>query len=253
MLQRFAAQVQAAGRMALDLLLPPQCLTCDAPVDAPGRLCADCFGKTGFVTEPCCRRCGVPFESAADGGPDMVCHVCHADPPPFGCARGALRYDAQARRVVLPMKHGDRLENAAALAPLMLRAGVALVREADVLVPVPLHRGRLIARRYNQAALLAQAVARLAGKPTLLDALRRTRVTAPLGTLSAAQRAREVAGAFAVRPERQAGVAGRHVLLVDDVMTSGATASACARALLAAGAAAVDVLVAARVPDPRQR
>lgn len=250
---RLAAGMQAAGRFTLDLLLPPQCVTCDATVDAPGRFCATCFAATGFVTEPCCRRCGVPFEVAADGGPDQTCPGCRADPPVYGRARGALRYDAQARRIVLPLKHGDRLEHAAALAPLMLRAGGPLVREADVLVPVPLHRRRLIARRYNQAALLARAVGRLAGRPVLPDALLRVRATVVLGNLSAAARARQVDGAFAVRPGRAAALAGRRVLLVDDVMTSGATASACARALLAAGATAVDVLVAARVPDPRRR
>lgn len=252
MITRLAAGMRAAGRFTLDLLLPPQCLTCDAMVDAPGRFCAACFAETGFVTEPCCRRCGVPFEVAADGGPDLVCPVCRATPPPYGRARGALRYDARARRVVLPLKHTDRVENAAALAPLMLRAGIALVREADVLVPVPLHRRRLVARRYNQAALLARAVGRLGGKPVLVDGLRRVRPTASLGNLPAVARAREVADAFAVRPGRRAALAGRRILLIDDVMTSGATATACARALLAAGAAAVDVLVAARVPDPRR-
>jgi predicted amidophosphoribosyltransferase len=253
MLARLAGRIQAAGRFTLDLLLPPQCVTCDATVDAPGRFCAACFAATGFVTEPCCRRCGVPFELAADGGPDLTCGHCRAAPPLFGRARGALRYDAQARRLVLPLKHGDRVEHAAALAPLMLRAGGALVREADLLVPVPLHRRRLIARRYNQAVLLARAVGRLAGRPVLPDALQRVRATAPLGSLSAAARAREVGGAFAVRPGREAALARRRVLLVDDVMTSGATASACALALIAAGVAAVDVLVAARVPDPRRR
>jgi predicted amidophosphoribosyltransferase len=251
LLARLAAGAVAAGRLTLDLLLPAQCLTCDATVDAPGRFCATCFAATGFVTEPCCRRCGVPFEVAADGGPDLTCGACRAEPPVYGRARGALRYDAQARRVVLPLKHGDRVEHAAALAPFMLRAGMSLVREADVLVPVPLHRRRLIGRRYNQAALLAGAVAQLGGKPVLVDGLRRVRATAVLGSLSAAARAQEVADAFAMRPGRV--VAGLRVLLVDDVMTSGATASACTRVLLAAGAAGVDVLVAARVPDPRRR
>ena len=239
------------ARAALDLLLPPHCLTCDAPVDAPGRLCPACFGLTGFVTEPCCRRCGVPFAHVAQGGPEKLCSSCRERPPPWGRARAALRYDAQARRIVLPLKYGDRTEYAAALAPLMVRAGAALLRDADVLVPVPLHRRRLIQRRYNQAALLARAVGRLASKPTRPDALRRTRVTEPLGELSAEQRARVVDDAFAVSRNRIATIVGRRVLLIDDVLTSGATCGACTRVLLAAGAAAVEVLVAARVPDPR--
>jgi ComF family protein len=239
------------GRTLLDILLPPHCLTCDAQVQAPGQFCADCFARTGFVTEPCCASCGVPFTHARQGQHDRLCPSCRDDPPPWGQARGALRYDAQSRRVILPFKHADRPEYAAALAPLMARAGAALLRRAELLVPVPLHRRRLLARRYNQAALLAQALSRRSARPSLLDALWRTRVTLPLGDLSADQRATEVEGAFAVRPRRRDAIAGRRILLIDDVLTSGATCRACTRALLEAGAAGVDVLVAARVPDPR--
>ncbi len=236
---------------ALDVLLPPVCLTCDRPVDAPGRFCAPCFACTGFVSEPCCRACGTPFTHAGQGGAARLCPDCAARPPPWESARAALRYDAQAARVVLPFKYADRPELAAALAPLMARAGAALLARAGILVPVPLHRRRLFTRRYNQAALLAGALARRSGVPSLPDALCRLRATAPLGHLGAAARAEMVRGAIAVRPERVAALAGRRVLLIDDVMTSGATAAACTEALLGAGAAAVDVLVAARVPDRR--
>ncbi|HET7883299.1 MAG TPA: ComF family protein [Acetobacteraceae bacterium] len=180
-----------------------------------------------------------------------ICPACRDVPPVFGRARAALRYDAQGRRLILPFKHADRTELSAVLAPHMARAGAALLREADLLVPVPLHRGRLFRRRYNQAALLAQAVGRIAAVPCAVDALVRRRATASLGEKSAAERAAEVAGAFALRPSREVRVRGARVLLVDDVMTSGATASACATVLLAAGAVSVDVLAAARVPDPR--
>jgi ComF family protein len=241
----------ATARAALDLLLPPQCLTCDAPVDVPGRFCADCFRQVVFITDPCCDRCGVPFSHAGEGGREKLCPACRAHEPPWGRARAALRYDANSRRVVLAFKHGDRTEYAAALAPLMARAGAALLREAEVIVPVPLHRRRLIARRYNQAALLARALGLLSGVAVVPDALRRTKATVPLGELGAAARAEVVTDVFAIRPGRIAAVAGRRVLLIDDVLTSGATSGACARVLLAAGAAGVDVLVAARVPDPR--
>ena len=240
-----------AGRALLDLLLPPHCPACDAPVGAPGLLCADCFRQTGFITEPFCARCGVPFANAALGGAEQLCPGCRAATPVFHRARAALRYDAQGRRLILPFKHADRTELTAVLAPHMARAGAVLLREADLLVPVPLHRGRLFLRRYNQAALLAKAVGRIAGRPCLLDALVRQRATASLGDKSATERAAEVAGAFAVRPSRMGRVSGKHVPLVDDVMTSGATANACATVLLAGGAASVDVLAAARVPDPR--
>jgi len=240
-----------AGRALLDLLLPPQCVACDAPVDAPGRLCADCFRRTGFITEPLCARCGVPFATAALGGAEHLCPACREAPPVFQRARAALRYDEQGRRLILPFKHADRTELAEVLAPHMARAGAVLLHEADLLVPVPLHRWRLLGRRYNQAALLAKAVGRIAERPCMLDALLRRRATVSLGAKSAAERAKEVAQAFAVRPSRAARLSGQRVLLIDDVMTSGATANGCAAVLLAAGAASVDVLAAARVPDPR--
>jgi ComF family protein len=244
-------RAQRAGRRALDLLLPPRCAACDNPVSMQGQLCATCFAGTNFVTAPFCVRCGVPFASVEQGGIEGLCPGCRAHPPQFRQARAALRYDEQGRRLILPLKHGDRIELAHILAPIMARAAAALLARAEVLVPVPLHRRRLFQRKYNQAAVLAFAVGRLAGRPVLADALVRTRRTAPLDDKSPEERAREVAGSFLVWPSRVARIAGRTVLLVDDVMTSGATSNACAAALLEAGAAAVDVLVAARVPDPR--
>ena len=220
------------GRLALDLLLPPRCAACDNTV--------------AF-----CARCGVPFASVEQGGTDRLCPGCIDHKPVFHQARAALRYDQQARRLILPLKHGDRVELASILAPMMVRAGTALLDRADSLIPVPLHRRRLFHRKYNQAAVLAFAVGRLSSLAVLPDALIRTRRTAPLDEKSPEERAREVAGSFTVRASRVNQIIGRTILLVDDVMTSGATANACSAALLDAGAAAVDVLVAARVPDPR--
>lgn len=238
-----------AGR-GLDALLPPGCPLCGARVDRQGSLCAACFSRIGFITAPFCDRCGVPFGSA-DQAVDGLCPTCVERVPAFRQARAALRYDGSSRDLILPLKHADRLELAPVLASMMARAGAGLLAKADVLVPVPLHRQRLFHRRYNQAAVLALLLARAVRRPVCPDALMRVRATESLDEKTAQQRAEAVAGAFAVRPHRGSKVAGQAVLLVDDVMTSGATADACASALLAAGAAAVDVLLAARVPDPR--
>lgn len=257
MLNRLAAGAARASSLVLDALLPPECLSCRAEVAEQGTLCADCFRGLSFIGAPFCARCGVPF--AHDGqaerglGEALLCPRCAASPPRYAAARAALRYDDAARRLVLPLKHADRPEMAGPLARQMARAGAALLDRAELVVPIPAHWRRLLARRYDQAALLARAVARIGGRPCLPDALRRARATPPLGDRSAADRAAAVAGAFQVRKGALRRVAGRRILLVDDVMTSGATAEACAGALLDAGAAEVAVLAAARVPDPRLR
>jgi ComF family protein len=240
-----------AGPFLLDWLLPPHCPTCDARVAHQGLMCGPCFARVSFITAPMCDHCGVPFQSAQQGGADHLCPSCRDHPPLFRRARAALRYDQHGRGLILPFKHADRLELAPVLASLMIRAGSGLLAGADILIPVPLSRGRLFQRRYNQAAILALVISRLADVPAQADALIRIRRTAPLDDKSPDQRAREVAGSIGVRPGRESSIKGKSVLLIDDVMTSGATANACTETLLRAGAASVDVLLIARVPDPR--
>ncbi len=214
-------------------------------MEKDGQFCLNCFKAANFVTAPMCRVCGVPMPyDMAD-----LCVHCAAKPPAFTEARAALRYDETARKLILPLKYADHTEAVSGLATLMRRPGEAMLQAANLLVPVPLHPARLRQRRFNQAALLAIALGRLTGRPLSVDALQRTRPTQQLEGLGAAQRREEVAGAFAVRAG--AGLAGKRVVLIDDVMTSGATADACARALLDAGAKQVDVLTAARVADQR--
>ncbi len=242
---------RAIAHAVLDLLLPPHCAGCGGPVEALGQLCADCFAGIAFVTEPCCTRCGLPLASLEAGGRQRLCAACHRQSPAWGRARAALLYEGGGRSLILRLKHGGGEDGAALLARHMARAGAALLQRADVLVPVPLHRWRLFRRGFNQSALLARHLARAQGTALSLDALRRIRATPSLGGLSAQARADAMANVIAVRPRRRGRIAGRRVLLIDDVLTSGATAAACARALLDAGAANVDVLVAARVPDPR--
>jgi ComF family protein len=239
--------VRRVGRGVLDALLPPRCLACDAAVDEPGRLCAACFARLSFVTPPVCHVCSLPFATAALDD-EVVCATCLKDRPAFRRARAVFVYRDAGRELVLKLKHADRTDAATHLARWLRRAGAELLASCDVIVPVPLHWRRLWLRTYNQAALLANALGRAAHVPVAPDALVRTRPTPAQGGLDRAQRRRNVLGAFAVRDP--ARVRGQTVLLLDDVMTTTATADACARALLRAGAAAVDVLVLARVPAP---
>lgn len=230
------------GAHALDMLFPPHCLTCDAAVSEQGTQCAACFAQLRVAAGPLCPVCGAPAEQES-----APCVECADNPPMFRAARAALLYEGLSKRLVLAFKHADRTELAAPLARHMARAGDALLRGCDLLVPVPLHRWRLLRRRHNQAGLLAAELSRLSGKPWAADLLRRQRATRPLGELGAMARAAALEDAFALRDGAAAEVAGRSVLLVDDVLTSGATANACASALLVRGAREVCVLAVARV------
>ena len=236
--------IGTASRALLNALLPPQCLACNAVVDSAGALCADCFSRVTFVTAPQCEVCGLPFETPVIG--EAVCGACIKDPPAYGRARAVFVYDGESRGLVLKLKHGDRTDAAAHLARWMQRTGAALLAECDVIVPVPLHRWRLLMRTYNQAALLANNLGRLTGKHVAVDALVRVKATPSQGGLSATARRRNVGGAFSIR--RPAQIAGKRVLLIDDVLTTGATADACTRVLRDSGARSIDVLVLARVP-----
>ncbi len=244
------ALIKALSRGVLDVLLPPLCARCSDPVSQPGQLCAACFKALNFIAEPLCRRCGMPFAIQAEAGPARLCHCCRASLPLWHQARAAFLYDEAAKSLILPFKHDDRGDLAAVIALHMKRAGAALLARAELLVPVPLHRRRLLRRRFNQAAILAHELGRRTGLPVLPDGLQRTHATAPLGGLSAAARAETLQGTIVVRKTRRALIAGRRILLVDDVLTSGATATACTGALLDAEAANIDVLVASRVPNP---
>lgn len=253
-LQRLTSGARRVSARLLDALLPPRCLACAAEVTDQGTLCAACFTALAPLTAPFCERCGVPFAHAgqapaASGA--LLCVTCEGGSPVFRTARAALRYGEGAKRLILPFKHGDRTDLAWPLARQMARAGAPLLARAELIVPVPAHWRRLVGRRYDQAALLARALGTIAGRPVVPDMLRRSRATPPLGDKRALERALAVAGAFTVSRRGAARLEGRQVLLVDDVMTSGATVNACAAALLAGGAAAVDVLAVARVPDPR--
>ena len=234
-----------AGQMLLNAILPPLCLGCGEIVAVPGSLCAVCWQSFAFIAPPGCARCGVPFTE--DLGPDAECAECLAHPPRFRRARSALVYDDKSRRLILPLKHGDRTDMARACGGWMARAGAELLTEADLVAPVPLHWRRLFTRRYNQALLLARRVSGDAGLRLAPDLLRRRRWTGSQAGLKAKERRRNVRLAFDIHPRWAPGLKGCSVLLVDDVLTTGATVDACVRALERGGARHVDVLTLARV------
>src|SRR4051812_29495877 len=235
-----------AAKFALDIALPTLCVSCREPVDGEG-VCAKCWAKLSFIARPFCPRLGIPF--VYDPGPDLLSMEAIANPPAYQRARAAVRYDEVAKTLVHALKFHDRTDLAPAMGRWMARAGHELLAEADVLVPVPLHWRRGWSRRYNQSGALARVIARQSGVPVAGGALRRVRPTQQQIGLSRAERASNVTGAFKVAADRRPEVQGRRIILIDDVLTSGATADACARALLRAKAAQVDVLVFARVVD----
>jgi ComF family protein len=244
---RAMRRLGAPFRLALDLVLPPLCPSCREPVGEAAGLCACCWSKLSPIERPFCERLGIPF--TYDPGPGILSMQAIADPPAFTRARAAVRYDEIARTLVIAFKYGDRLDLAPTMGRWMARAGRELLADADAILPVPLHWRRSWARRFNQSALLAKVVAGTDGPPVLFDVLRRVKATPQQVGLSKPERARNVQGAFRVRPQDKSAIARKRVLLVDDVLTSGATADACARALLRAGAREVNVLVFARVVD----
>ncbi|WP_374655407.1 ComF family protein [Dongia sp.] len=233
----------------LDAVLPPRCLKCGqvvaAEAGAHGALCPGCWQQLSFLGPPCCACCGQPFEF--DLGPDALCGACIEAPPAFDRARAVLRYDEASRDLILAFKHADRTSLSPTFGAWLNRVGQEILADSDIVVPVPLHWSRLFSRRYNQAALLANALGALSGKPVLPDLLVRRRATRKQGHLGRLARQRNVAGAFALHPGKAAGLAGRRVLLVDDVVTTGATITNCARILRKGGAETVNVLALARV------
>ena len=230
------------ARHALDFALPPRCPGCGLIVDDPHRFCLDCWSDLAFIGEPCCACCALPFEYDQR---DALCAGCLASPPRFDWLRAAVAYGDIPRKVALKLKYGGRPGVAETMARFM---GRHLDRAADALiVPVPLHRWRIWKRGYNQAALIASALARRGGLEARLDLIDRTKATPPLKAMNPRERREALRGAFRIRPELKPIVRGRNVLLVDDVYTSGATANAAARVLKRAGAAEVGVLCWARV------
>jgi len=241
--------MSALGRGALDLVLPPTCIGCGAIVRDAGGLCGTCWGGLAFIERPYCERLGIPIAYEPFGGAPRLSPDALDHPPAFDRARAAVKFGGVAQDLVHGLKYGDRLDLARPMARLMQRAGSDLLGDADMLLPVPLHAYRLWRRRFNQAAVLAHRLSAATARPCRTDLLHRIRATASQVSLSRLDRRANVAGAFAVPPALRAQVHGRKILLVDDVLTTGATLDACARTLRRAGAAQVDALTFARVVE----
>ncbi|MBD0427877.1 ComF family protein [Aquisalinus flavus] len=244
----------AASRWLADLVMPPQCLLTGEPVGRHGDLAPAVWQQLHFIDAPLCSACGIPWEAQMTG--HDLCAACVAGedhPAALIFAKGldrvrcALRYDDLSAQLALRLKYADRLDMAAGLSRLMVQAGRELLTGQALLVPVPLHRARLVSRRYNQAAILARAVSRSSGLGLCLDMLQRHRATPRQQGLSAKGRERNVRGAFRIAPTHAERARGAHIVLIDDVLTTGSTLKACARVLKRSGAARVDALVLARV------
>lgn len=241
----------------LDFILPPRCVACNALASEPHGVCAACFPLLRFIPDTHCHTCGLPFEgtdgenTVTDTVPEqalqLTCAACIADPPSYVKAMAALVYNDTSRHLILRLKHGDDLTVVPALCRWMRLSSGDMLTKADVLIPVPLHWTRLWQRRFNQAAVLAAELAKNTGLPWYGRVLLRRRATASQGHLSRGQRQKNVGTAFVVPPHKQHHIQDKTILLIDDVMTSGATVTACTNALLKAGAKDVLVLTAARV------
>ncbi|TXH96467.1 MAG: ComF family protein [Pseudorhodobacter sp.] len=234
------------AQKALHLIYPPQCLICGALVTTDFGLCGACWRDTPFIAGLVCDQCGVPLPGEDTGKPEQ-CDDCLTIARPWSRGRAAMLYKDKARALVLALKHGDRLDLARPAAGWMLRAAVPILEPGMLVAPIPLHWTRLLKRRYNQSALLSAAIARSAGMDHCPDLLIRLKATATQDGKGRDARFANMATALALHPKRRAKAEGRHVLLIDDVMTSGATLAAAAEACVAGGARAISVLTMARV------
>lgn len=233
-------------RFLVDYLLPPRCIRCAVSVGTSPALCPRCWGDLQFIESPCCAQCGVPFDYTMDG--QLLCGGCIANAPPFTKARAALVYNEPARQLIADFKYHDKLVATPLFAQWMMRHAECL-EGADMIAPVPLHWRRLFTRRYNQSALLACELMRLSQIPAYPMLLKRKRFTPPQAGLSREQRWKNVKGGFNITPRYKDAIKHKHIVLVDDVHTTGATLCECARVLKKAGAKKITVLTLARAVD----
>lgn len=247
-LWRIRARLGAVARGVLGLIYPPQCIHCTAAVESPHSLCPACWASMPLIAEPVCARLGTPFQ--VDYGPDMLSPAAIADPPRFDRARAVALHEGAARALVSRLKFSDRQDLARSMGAMMARVGASLLHDADAVLPVPMHRGRLWQRRFNQSALLARDVAERSGKAFWPDALLRVRRTPPQVGLRREQRRQNLVGAIEANDAYRGHLPGAHLVVIDDVRTTGSTLNACAHILRKAGAARIDVITFTLVKDP---
>ncbi|PIB26539.1 hypothetical protein BFP76_11595 [Amylibacter kogurei] len=225
---------------------PPLCVSCGVETEAENGLCSDCWGDTYFIDGAICDSCGTPL-IGEDMGDELICDSCTHAPPAWIQGRASVVYDGGGRRIILALKHGDRLDVVIPLAEWMIKSGADLLRKTDVIIPVPLHRSRLFTRKYNQAAALGNQIAKRTNIQTVPDLLIRTKRTKMQKGMSRNERLENQSDAIQVNPRFVQMIVDKNVLLIDDVMTTGATMSTCANECISAGAATVNTLVFARV------
>lgn len=231
----------------LDFLIPPRCLMCNQVVSESGRVCVDCFKTLDFITDPCCRLCARPFISNTEAGKDFVCAECSSAEVAWHQCRAAFLYNDGFKKLIMPLKYGDQQKALGFLSHFMYRSAQGFISHVDYIIPVPLHKKRLRYRKYNQSALLAWQLEKMSHIPVLPMGLVRIRETAVLGHLNKQERQYLLKDAFIVHPKYKNLLKEKHVLLIDDVMTTGSTLTECALTLLSAEVACVDILVTAKV------
>lgn len=228
----------------LDIIFPPCCISCGENVNESGTICHKCWGEINFISDPQCNICGFPFDFEISNNP--ICAACAKEKPHFSKARAVFLYDDSSKKMVTSFKYTDRIENRKAYAKWMARIGENLIADADFLIPVPIHLRKLISRKYNQAGLLAQEISKISGKKTVTNALIRKKHTIKQASLNRRIRFQNISGAFNVNDKFSTILEGKRILLIDDVITTGATADECAKILKKARVANVDVLTLAK-------
>lgn len=243
------ALIKTVLQNSVDVLLPPRCLLCYERSSDPQNVCASCWKDIQFITAPQCMQCGMPFDFGM--GQELYCAACIDHPPEFACMRSAVTYNDISRRLVLGFKHGDMLQLTKLLARWMVQSAGPVLQKSDIIVPVPLHRLRLLKRQYNQAALLANHISQLSKIKAENQLLCRVRHTPSQGRKTRKERILNLKSAIQVSPDYAILLQGKTVLLIDDVYTTGATVEECCRVLKLAGAKGVNVLTFARTVKGR--